>query len=125
MALDPAPKPGGLGIADVSFAAGVRDRLFQEICPAAGPKQIRDGPVDRGERKPFLSRDVVCGEIAVMHNDAFRRLSPQPRNARDGEMSRCWIGIGNPVNCKCRLVRDGDGIRTAIRLRPKHRLPIL
>jgi hypothetical protein len=93
MAFDPASKPRGIGLRDISFAAGIRNGLLQEIGAAAGVKQVCYCPLDRGDRNAFLNCDVVCGEIALVHENALWYSPAQPSCAGNGEMNRCRICI--------------------------------
>jgi len=125
MVLDLAPKAGGVSAGDVSFAAGIGNRLLQEIGSAIGLKQVGNGSLDGGDRNTLLNGDNVLGEVAVVHDDALWCLAPQPRIMGNGEMDRCGIRVRDPVDCqRCRM-RNGDGIGAAICLGPKHGFPVL
>jgi len=101
MVLDPAPKPGGVSVADVALAPRIGNRLLQQICSAAGLEQVSNSSADCCDRNAFLNCDVIGGEIAPVHDNALWRLPTQPNCTGNDEMDRCRIGIGNRVDCKC------------------------
>ncbi len=71
MRLDPPSKAASFGVPDVPFTAGIGDCLPKQVDPGAGRQKVRYSLANRGQRKPFLNRDVVRSEIVAVHDNVF------------------------------------------------------
>ena len=125
MRLYASPKLAGLGVGNVSFAAGIRDRLPEQVDPAAGGEKVGDRLTDGGEWKPFVNGHVFRRKIVAMHDHAFGFLPPQACGFGYCEMNRLRTGIGNPIHGEGRRMRNCDGAGSAVRLCPKHGFAVL
>lgn len=125
MSVDFAPELSHLGVADEAFTPRARNGLAREVDSSAASKEVGDCPVDRCDGNSFQEGHILRCQIFAVHYESLALPAAKPGRFRNGEVDRTRVRIGDPVDGERGRTRQGDGLRSAVRLRPENGFPVM